>query len=1507
MVLNKLIGVGNCDYNFIETNAMRLNTTQPNCEAKCFSIYKHLLKRGVFFLFVLLQSTLVAQKNFPPLQLPPPSVFNRAEEDKISSNELMNHHFLDVELKEQLYRDISKYCLIKHLHTESVRKYYLSNSFTYIEIFKGKVDHELYMRKSKEVLFTKAEVKQMVKDILPLVEDDYQYFKKYQKELVNDSSKPLFNKQGGSAQRGPGDPCTNPNFEACDFSGWEMNAGDVDNNVNVMINSTPTNTWCSDPTGQCYNFPPPNPNCDCDAGNGVFVCGNDCTGSSTINGVCTCNSCPCAATVFHHITAPGTDAITGVISTVDPNGGACSAALGDYNGTGARAASLVQTFQVDANSANFSYSYAVVLQDPNHAPGEQPFFKVNLYDENGNTIPCGAYSATAGDGQAGWITVNDWTGNPDYSYKDWTTVFVPLHNYMTQNVTIEFIVGDCAQGGHYGYAYVDVSCNPLELLVGSNVPCGPTTLTAPPGGASYLWSPTGETTQTITPTASGTYECTITPVAGPNCAITVDTTITIIPKELTADFTSTEVCEGLPTVFTDSSLADGTTVSVWNWDFDNDGTIDNTNQNPSYTFPSSGTHNVSLHIESPDGCIHDTIIPVEVLELPVASFTSTVDCQSLPTVFTDQSTVAADITNWEWDFDGDGVVDDNTQNPSYTYPTAGNHPVQLIVTNADGCVDTLTQNATVSTCLCYVTLEGDTICEGDVGTLTAVGSSGITNYTFTYSGGGLTGVTAQGTTDPSTDTQTDTPATTTTYTVVLTDALGQTDTATADIVVIPTPLVDSPQDETACGAYTLPALTNGSYYSSPGGVGAIATGTQITSSQTIYVYNQSGTVPNCTAESSFQVTILPGSIANAGPDQVICNGLQATLDGSNNNIPGVWSGPASAAFGVIDQFNTLVTVPNAGDYTFTWTEDDGMGCITSDQVTIVFSDMDIPNTPQNPTCYGDTDGQIVLAPQGGIAPYIYQWGAAAGNQTTNPAVNLGEGNYFVTVTDSAGCMADTTIGLTQPAALTATTSVENVSCNGLCDGEITITALGCVSYSIDNGVTFQSNNVFTGLCPGNYNIVAQDATGCTVSTGATITEPSPVVVSSSGSITICPGDSTLLTSNASGGTAPYVYSWDNQFSTQNFMVSPSVQTTYCVVATDSMGCVSQPSCETVDVSPGISVTAQSNQTICEGDQANISAVATGGAGTAVTYTWNQGVGQGANQTVSPNTTTTYTVLADDGCITDSASVIITVVPLPIISFEADTLEGCLPVEVNFTANGVPAGSQCNWTFGDGGSSSDCSPVNYTFNQEGCWGVSLDIITPEGCPASYSIADYICVYGYPTASFTFTPQPTSIFHPDIHFNNTSVNATYYQWVFDVTGASNSSEVVNPGYTFPSDVGGSYEVCLTAINEHGCIDETCEIVIIGDESMLYVPNGFTPDNDGVNDQFSPIGYGISDENYSFLVFNRWGELIFEADNINKQWDGTYKNRPVQDGVYVWKLNCQDNQGNKYKKIGHVSLLK
>lgn len=261
----------------------------------------------------------------------------------------------------------------------------------------------------------------------------------------------------------------------------------------------------------------------------------------------------------HIICTSGFDPVVGgtILPKVCPTLQTHSVQLGDGAISGANGASLERQFNVDASNALFTYYYAVVFQNPGHPPYQQPVFKVDVIDCNGNEVNCGNYLVVASSGATGFVNIPKTTTY----YKLWTPVFLDLSPFIGSCVTIRFTSLDCSQTGHYGYAYVDAVCNPIQITGVTSICEGENaTLSAPVGGASYSWNIQGDpkiiaTTQTISisPTSTTTYECVITSV---NNCLTVVTSSPIIVNKKPTSYGTLSSCVGGTSQFTGSPTAD---------------------------------------------------------------------------------------------------------------------------------------------------------------------------------------------------------------------------------------------------------------------------------------------------------------------------------------------------------------------------------------------------------------------------------------------------------------------------------------------------------------------------------------------------------------------------------------------------------------------------------------------------------------------------------------------------------------------------------------------------------------------------------------------------------------------------------------------------------------------------------------------------------------------------------------------------------------------------------------
>ena len=540
----------------------------------------------------------------------------------------------------------------------------------------------------------------------------------------------------------------------------------------------------------------------------------------------------------------------------------------------------------------------------------------------------------------------------------------------------------------------------------------------------------------------------------------------------------------------------------------------------------------------------------------------------------------------------------------------------------------------------------------------------------------------------------------------------------------------------------------------------------------------------------------------------------------------------------------------------------------------------------------------------------------AGSNTLN---NLAAGTYNVIVTDANGCLANVSITVQGvPGNLANNTNVTAETCAGFCDGSATVNVnggTGPYGYQWSPNAANQITPTATNLCPGTYTVVFTDANQCTDSAVVTVTGPPAVTaVASANPTTICIGQSSTLNCVAGGGSgAGYQYTWlpAATGNVQSPVVSPTVTTTYTVTVTDGNGCPSPQSTVTVNV--GAALTAQlvaAPTPICAGANATLTATPGGGNGGPYTYSWLPvgTAGNTATAVVTPTVTTTYTVTVDDGCTTPVATATVTVVvnPNPVPSFIGGPVSGCAPLCVTFTTPNNPTWTTCSWLYGDGGNSSgNCNP-SYCYNLPGTYDVTLTVIDANGCTGTTTMPAYINVYQNVIADFTASPQPTTIFNTGIQFTDqSSGNPTQWTWYFGYPLSLDSSNNQNPLYDFPNDQPGCYDVVLVANNANNCPGIDTQTVCIDPEFTIFFPNAFTPNQDLINDGFIGVGEGI--KKYEMWVFDRWGNMIYYTDDMNKPWDGTINGEPVQIDVYVWKCNVVDVFDKKHKFIGHVSLIR
>lgn len=545
------------------------------------------------------------------------------------------------------------------------------------------------------------------------------------------------------------------------------------------------------------------------------------------------------------------------------------------------------------------------------------------------------------------------------------------------------------------------------------------------------------------------------------------------------------------------------------------------------------------------------------------------------------------------------------------------------------------------------------------------------------------------------------------------------------------------------------------------------------------------------------------------------------------------------------------------------------------------------------------------------------WNSGAATSANICIVNQntsGGGNDFAIddITFSPFCTTSDTIVVSVESPTQLITSTDP-TCVGGANGEVHVDNSLAIEYSMDAGANWQVDSFFVGLTQGTYTICSRTALGCMVCEDVTLTDPPPVLITVSNDTTICENGSVTLLANAAGGTT-FTYNWGHTANTDpNQTVNPTATTTYSVFAENEHGCVS--STESIDVSlfPALNGTLTPSANICPGESIDLTATAGGGMGPQYTFTWSTGdvATTNANHTltVSPTATTTYTVTISDGCESTpiDLSTTITVAPLPVPQYMVDDPEQCEPAVFELINTTDPALSQSvTWIVG-GQIFIDQDTITTGTFMAGSYDIQMIVTSVDGCVDSLTFANALTVLPQPIASFSYSPNPVLMFSTNVQFNNSSTNAVNYAWTFE-SGTPGISNSENPTVLFPDGQTGDYNVTLIASSEQGCSDTTSLIVTVYPEVIIYAPNAFTPDGDEHNQDWRVFVEGVDVYDFECLIFNRWGELIWENRDPFVAWDGTYNGAIVPAGTYTWVVRMKNLfNDNKYTHSGHVTILK
>ncbi len=891
--------------------------------------------------------------------------------------------------------------------------------------------------------------------------------------------------------------------------------------------------------------------------------------------------------------------------------------------------------------------------------------------------------------------------------------------------------------------------------------------------------------------------------------------------------------------------------------------------------------NYTIDVTDGNGCVAQVNITVlEPAPLTISLATISASCAGGGT---GGITVTAGGGSPTYEYSIDGT---NFQ-ASDSFPGLAAGPYNVTLRDAQGCTITDNINVTQPAALTITLVQDSVSCNGlSDGTITATAAGGNSVYEYSLDAANyqasnvFTGLAA----GP--------------YTVTLRDGNGCTETASITVLepvalTLGTTVNDISCNSTndgqivALGAGGSPgyeySLDNGAFQASG------TFGTLTANTYTVDVRDAN----NCTATTT--VTVQPASAVTVTltQDSVSCNG------GADGQIIAVGAGGSGAlqysSDGVNFQASGTFTGLTAGPYTIEVR--DVAGCNTSDNITVLEpAALSVTAVQDSANCFGAADGFITATATGGSPGYEYSSDGAtfAPSATIN---NLAAGPYTITVRDGNGCTATANATVLQPIAITTNVTGNNISCNGGTDGSATVVAGGgspgyTYSWNAGGGTAATSTN----RAAGSAVVTVTDTRGCQRTDSVQITEPSGIVITEViTQITCASGNVGLISLTVTGGVGPYTYLWDNAEVTST--ISNLSADTYNVVVTDANGCTQNGS-YVINQPGNVSLTTAVNGVSCfDTPTGSATATVTGATG-AITYTWG---------TTPPQTTATatglmpgaYGVTVSDatGC---SATGTAVVANAPLLTATAvgvnprcfDTTDGSVEV----TATGGTGNLIYTWSH-----SSTLNAANATGLNQG--GYSVTVTDANNCSVS-------------TAQTLTSPSQLFITLA------ASADTVKFGESVELTATPGSGVIGTPNYEWtPSDVldctdcndpiagplvNDNYVFTVRIADDNGC-DAEAQVRVVVDvyDRVLWVPNVFTPNGDGINETFNVYGYGY--ETMLFQVFDRWGEKMFETTDPAVGWDGTFKGVAMPPGVYVYVVEANYIDGQKGYKKGSVTLLK
>ena len=942
------------------------------------------------------------------------------------------------------------------------------------------------------------------------------------------------------------------------------------------------------------------------------------------------------------------------------------------------------------------------------------------------------------------------------------------------------------------------------------------------------------------------------------CLDSVTKSVSLWPSPV-ADFSNGVKCLGKAMNFTNNSTSELIDpINQYRWDFGDSSAL-TILENPIHTYDSSGTFNVTLTVQTERGCSKDTTKEVLILEGPQIDFDFGFACLNAPVVFENNSLGKDSVVDWLWDF-GDGNTS-NAETPDYSYTTSDVFTVKLKGITGSGCEDSLSKNLLIAA-IPEADFDADPVCltEGTAFNDQSIVSTGdVDSWTWSL-------IDTVFSNDQNPVFIFDTAGA---YNVQLKveSGIGCIDSVSKTVLVYPGPESGFSFTEVCFGEIT--EFTNESVSKLPGlieyfwdfGNGTpnkeIADPTLVYNEAGKYEVTLSATQVGCTSIFKDSVTVKPRPVVDF-TNLAVCLGVENEIKNATVSESPISTWEWSFAELGTQQFVEfpVVTVSSGDTFTVELIATANNGCADTLEKVLKVSPNPTVDFRFQKKCAGEEvnfTSQAVVT-KGYISNWIWDFG---------DGTRVEEKDAVHTFRDTSGTIEVKLIAQTADGCEDSVTLDVDVYGKPTAYIKSDPVCLGTETYFEDSSYV-ENDNVISW----EWNV----------------------------------GDGSLLKIQEN---LYHEYPKADTFNVELFVLTDKGcldTATYKAVVYDnpvpnfsnSTSCYDAP-------------TYFYNETL---DTLEMKA-----------YNWSFGDGDTSdleNPTHIYQETGLLSVklhgIDTNNCEGEiTKDIIVKDIPQPL--FDANKYNGCNPRTIDFIDySNAPLDTivSWRWDFGDGDTSDLVYPV-HEYDEPGQYTVSLEVATVNGCINSFNWDSMIHIYPIPVSDFSFSPEDATMLDPTIEFTDLSWGADYFRYEFGDLQVSSEQNPINIYKEY-----GDYEVTQVVSTRYGCADTSLRPLRIEPVFQMVSANAFTPNGDDVNDIFKPNvrGFDQSPDKYTFQIFNRWGDIIWETHDYTESWDGrvnTYEflntNKVQQVDVYVWKLIVWDitSDRDRHVYVGTVALIK